>query len=233
MVYGKLLRAIAAAAALVTTISGVKAADDATYPNWKGQWSREVVPGIGSPFNPGFDPTKSFGLEQNIPFTPEYQAIAEASIADQAAGGYGNFPSLFCVSHGMPLVMIAFAPIEFIVTPETTYVLINTIDHNRRIFTDGRDWPRRSSRPILAIQSAGGSMRMGMVAMTCSKSKPVVSKARAPTTQAVCRCTMTISQSSRSACTSIRGGPGCLNRISASISGASARVRLPSGMAAG
>jgi hypothetical protein len=29
-----------------------------------------------------------------------------------------------------------------------------------------------------------------------------------------------------------RGGPGCLNRISASISGASAGVRLPSGGAA-
>ena len=30
----------------------------------------------------------------------------------------------------------------------------------------------------------------------------------------------------------LRGGPGCLNRISASISGASAGVRLPSGGAA-
>ena len=30
-----------------------------------------------------------------------------------------------------------------------------------------------------------------------------------------------------------RGGPGCLNRISASLSGASAGVRLPSGGAAG
>ncbi len=30
-----------------------------------------------------------------------------------------------------------------------------------------------------------------------------------------------------------RGGPGCLNRFSASISGASASVRLPSGEAAG
>ena len=30
-----------------------------------------------------------------------------------------------------------------------------------------------------------------------------------------------------------RGGPGCLNSLSASISGASARVRLPCGLAAG
>jgi YVTN family beta-propeller protein len=31
----------------------------------------------------------------------------------------------------------------------------------------------------------------------------------------------------------LKGGPGCLNRFSASISGASAGVRLPSGVAAG
>ena len=34
-------------------------------------------------------------------------------------------------------------------------------------------------------------------------------------------------------CPYLRGGPGCLNRFSASISGASAGVRLPSGVAAG
>ena len=34
-------------------------------------------------------------------------------------------------------------------------------------------------------------------------------------------------------CLAIRGGPGCLNRFSASLSGASAGVRLPSGLAAG
>ena len=37
----------------------------------------------------------------------------------------------------------------------------------------------------------------------------------------------------RNVCGVLRGGPGCLNRISASISGASAKVRLPSGVAAG
>jgi hypothetical protein len=39
--------------------------------------------------------------------------------------------------------------------------------------------------------------------------------------------------SSGGALNEARGGPGCLNRFSASISGASAGVRLPSGVAAG
>jgi hypothetical protein len=41
----------------------------------------------------------------------------------------------------MPLITYGFEPQEFIVTPETTYVLINWVEHNRRIYTDGRDWP--------------------------------------------------------------------------------------------
>ena len=39
-------------------------------------------------------------------------------------------------------MMIAFRPLEFVVTPETTYILIGGSDHFRRIFTDGRDWPK-------------------------------------------------------------------------------------------
>jgi hypothetical protein len=30
---------------------------------------------------------------------------------------------------------------EFVVTPETAYILIGMYDHYRRIFTDGRNWP--------------------------------------------------------------------------------------------
>jgi hypothetical protein len=42
----------------------------------------------------------------------------------------------------MPNMMIAFRPLEFVVTPEATYVLIGDQDHYRRIYTDGRDWPK-------------------------------------------------------------------------------------------
>jgi hypothetical protein len=139
MLYRTLIAPLALSAALVLT-SGTNAADP-TYPNWKGQWNRERFPGVGAPFNPGFDPSKPFGRGQQIPLTPEYEAVFEESLADQAAGGHGNFPSIFCMAQGMPLVMIPFQPLEFIVTPETTYILIDTIDHTRRIFTDGRDWP--------------------------------------------------------------------------------------------
>src|SRR2546430_15380018 len=42
---------------------------------------------------------------------------------------------------GMPLMTIAFTPLEFVVTPEITYVLTGNTEPNRRIYTDGREWP--------------------------------------------------------------------------------------------
>ena len=42
----------------------------------------------------------------------------------------------------MPRVMIGYSPMEFVVTPDTTYVLMER-DHDfyRHIYTDGRDYP--------------------------------------------------------------------------------------------
>ena len=115
--------------------------DETVFPNWKGQWARFHVLGATIPLNLGWDPTKAFGLDQPAPLTDEYQAIWRNSIRDQLFGGVGNFPSMLCRAQGMPAVMTAYQPLEFITTPGVVYILINNIDHSRRIFTDGRDWP--------------------------------------------------------------------------------------------
>jgi hypothetical protein len=41
----------------------------------------------------------------------------------------------------MPRVTNGYGEIEFVITPDTTYVMTQHIHDNRRIFTDGRDWP--------------------------------------------------------------------------------------------
>ena len=134
-----LIGAIMAAAVMAPI--GAQAADDAKYPDWKGAWARFVVRGLGG--QPSFDQTKPWGFGQQAPLTEEYKKVLEASLADQAKGGQGNFAGhALCLPAGMPLMMIAFRPLEFIVTPETTYILIGGSDHYRRIFTDGRDWPK-------------------------------------------------------------------------------------------
>src|SRR5882724_4810082 len=144
--------AIAAATiAVLMLISPVQSAEVSKYPDWKGAWTRWFPPGSVLEPNGGFtaggqpshDQTKPWGRGQEAPLTPEYQKIHEDSLADQANGGQGNFlDHALCHPAAMPFMMVATRPLEIIVTPETAYILVGGSDHYRRIFTDGRDWPK-------------------------------------------------------------------------------------------
>jgi hypothetical protein len=136
---------------MMMAVGGAEAADGPKYPDWSGQWSR--IP-VRLPTQPSHDQTKPWGRGQEAPLTPEYQKVLEDSIADQAVGGLGNFPTTLGRAAGMPHMMMAFGPLEVVVTPETTYILIGWYDHYRRIFTDGRDWPSEIE-PTFAGYSIG------------------------------------------------------------------------------
>jgi hypothetical protein len=144
MLQGRLVGAIAVVAALCVPLCAAYAFDDARYPNFKGQWSR-----VGPPrwLKPG----------EKAPLTPEYQGYYEAILKDQQQGGIGNWPSSYCIPQGMPAMMNLFDPMEIVVTPETTYILISHInDSYRRIYTDGREWPSADDvEPTYAGYSIG------------------------------------------------------------------------------
>jgi hypothetical protein len=146
----KLICALRVAGALMVIVSVAEAAGGAKYP--EGAWERwypanaVLDPGNGiytAGGQPSFDQTKPWGRGQEAPLTPEYQKIFEDSIADQAKGGEGNFfdHAVRCMPGGMPLMTIAFTPLEIVVTPKTSYVLTGNVEPNRRIYTDARDWP--------------------------------------------------------------------------------------------
>jgi hypothetical protein len=134
--YRWLAGSLGAVGALQIAIADVAALDQPTYPDLRGQWRRTEA---GDPTR--FDPSKPAGRGQEAPFTIEYQAIFDAGLADLAAGGPGLDPSYTCLPPGMPRIMNVYSPMEIVVTPETTYILIDHIHDNRRIYTDGRDWP--------------------------------------------------------------------------------------------
>jgi hypothetical protein len=125
---------------LLAPVAVAHAFDDAKYPDLHGQWTRAPVPGAAG--QPTYDPGKSWGRGQQAPLTAEYQAIFEANLADQAAGGQGIVPWGSCLANGMPAIMTVFQPMEIVVTPDVTYIMIDQIhDSHRRIYTDGRDFP--------------------------------------------------------------------------------------------
>jgi hypothetical protein len=126
--------AIAFVATFLMTTATTHAFDDAKYPDFKGQWSR------ADPGPPRFDPSKS-RAEQNPPLNPEARVVFEASVKDIASGGQGDHPVYRCLAWGMPAMMTLYQPMEIIVTPDVTYMLIDDgNDSFRRIFTDGRDF---------------------------------------------------------------------------------------------
>jgi hypothetical protein len=116
-------------------------------PNWKGQWTRHAGGGQ-------WDPTKPPGRGQQAPLTEEYVAIMEAGIASQRSGGQGVNSTPTCLPPGMPRAMIVYEPMEIVVTPEVTYILIEFMHQIRRIYTDGRDWPEQIE-PSFAGYSIG------------------------------------------------------------------------------
>jgi len=144
--------ALALLAALSITATETLAWDDSKYPDLSGQWVRaEGARGVGR-----YDPTKPPARGQDAPLTAEYQAIYEANLADQAAGGQGVDPTYRCLSPGMPRIMHAYSPMEIILTPNTTHILIEHIHDSRRIHTDGRDFPEdMAANPMFRGYSIG------------------------------------------------------------------------------
>jgi hypothetical protein len=143
------LKSAALVTALAATIALAAAAEQAKYPDkypdrypdLRGQWNGILRSAPGLPGQPSFDASKPWGKGQQAPLTAEYEAILEANLKAQAEGGAGDWRGTDCLGFGMPMIAYGFQSQEFIVTPETTYVLINWVEHTRRIFTDGRDWP--------------------------------------------------------------------------------------------
>ena len=117
-----------ALAALLLALSGAQA-NEMKYPDMTGQWERDGRPRWGGPGQPP-------------PLTAEYQAVYEANLRDMAEGGPGDVPSWYCLPQGMPMMMNIYDPMEVVVTPVSTYILISHVnDSYRRIYTDGRAWP--------------------------------------------------------------------------------------------
>jgi hypothetical protein len=131
-------------AALAMQITGAAARDDGKYPDVRGQWTA-----IGGSVK--YVPDKPRGLGQEAPYTPEYQAIFEANLKDMAEGGQGTDPTTWCLSPGMPRVTNGYGEIEFVITPETTHVLVFHVLDSRRIFTDGREFPADVTPSFLGI----------------------------------------------------------------------------------
>jgi hypothetical protein len=187
---------IGAALACSLSSGSAQITNHGKYPSWKGQWTVILAPGVGGQ-NVKFDPNKPWGPGQQAPLTPEYQKVLEESMADQVAGGVGNYPSAYCMAGGMPRMM-STGRFEYVITLETTYILVDgdvdlPVESSP---TDVLGLPA-PSRLMRGTPSASGSMKMATGGMMCSRSRRATSRARAPTTERGCPCISIINRFSR------------------------------------
>jgi hypothetical protein len=127
---------IALTAAALLTSAPARAFDATKYPDFVGVWQRATSD------SPRFDPSKPPGRGQQAPLTPEFQARFEANLQHISEGGKWDYPAYTCLAPGMPMIMTAYEPMEIVLLPEVTYIMVDHIYESvRRIFTDGRDFP--------------------------------------------------------------------------------------------
>lgn len=137
--------------ALVATMlasCGASAHDESKYPDWSGSWARMQ--------NGSFDGASQSGPTEKPPLNPEYMARWRASLEAQQRGEFSGNPVERCLPPGMPRTMVVIDPMEIIITPKTTYIIVSYMTEVRRIYTDGRDWPDKDSvQPSFSGYSIG------------------------------------------------------------------------------
>ena len=148
MALRRMLAATVAVAALCATSVAAQAHDESKYPAFEGVWARDPGP-------PRYDPSRPDRRGQQPPLKPEYQAIFEASLADQALGGQGNNHIHRCIPVGMPRQAASGFPIEILITGKAVVILYeSSFSSPRKIHTDGRAWPKEVT-PTFAGYSIG------------------------------------------------------------------------------
>jgi hypothetical protein len=141
------------------TVAPAPAQDKTKFPDWSGQWSRVPDGGV-----PRYDPSKPIRRQEAL-LKPEYQARHEASMRDQDAGGFGLDTNYACFPSTMPRTMSGISRMEFLFAPNVTHILFEHMTFApRRIYTDGRDWPKDHEPTFLGY----------WVDNTCTEANPYV-----------------------------------------------------------
>ncbi len=112
-------------------------------PDWRGVWAtieRNMFDptAFTDPRNKG---NKSAAhIREWPPYKPEWEARYERKL-DENAAGKATDPTADCIPGGMPRIMNASYPIEFIIEPDRV-IIIHELDHQvSNIWTDGRKHP--------------------------------------------------------------------------------------------
>jgi len=141
----------------VVASAGMQAVAAAPPVDWSGTWHVQ-----GSVALVSDDHARMFvpGTRDRPPLKPDYEREYRADLVraenqgnPKATDVLTDTNTLHCFA-GMPRVIAAPFPYEFLVTPQETWIIIDKAV--RKVFTDGRDWPSADARwPLMLGRSKG------------------------------------------------------------------------------
>jgi len=137
------------------------------YPDLSGQWKRP--PGVSNQYDISKTAhRRGSAADTGIPEDLRGQTSRTRPKADKAPTRPTPASQTACRR-----AMNVIFPMEIVVTPKTTYVMIEYLTMLRRIYTDGRDWPK-DAEPSFMGYSIGNWDRCGCKrpVSTRSRSRP-------------------------------------------------------------
>ncbi len=209
MFYRSSTGAFALAAALMMTLGGAQAADDAKYPNWKGQWDT-INPRLGGQ-------TRQVRSQQGV--RTGAAGAADAGVSEDPRGKHGRPGQGRAGQFHRPCPLRAGRHAEHDVGAgggihrhAGNHLYFGRTPTCAEFSPTAAPGRRTWSRPIRATRSANGSTRTATASTTCSKSRRAGrSRGRVPTTRPGCRCISTISRPSRSGSIIDKNDPNLLH----------------------
>lgn len=119
----------------------------ASLPDWSGIYTK-----LGGP---GYETGRPRGIATTANLTPEYRARFDEAQA-RAAEGVVFDPLSVCAPSGYPRWLSSGYLREFVVTPGQTWMMNETDNETRRVYTDGRGHPHpENAYPIVHGDSIG------------------------------------------------------------------------------
>lgn len=128
-------------------------------PDFSGVWTSYADPNAAPTSAAGFG-----GAGAPLPFTDEgrsrreeYQQIVVSTAGDDSGGTSRENPGAFCVTYGMPTMMLSVGayPIEFIQRPDQFTIIYEVESETRRVYFEDRALPEERRFPNRQGYSVG------------------------------------------------------------------------------
>jgi hypothetical protein len=113
--------------------------DYAKLPDWSGVWSMQGGTVFDRASQTGQGGSTTPGVREHPPYNAEWEAIYAANLAKRDAARYPDVISNCGVPVGYPRILNLPDPYEFVVRPESFWIVTENGPNIMRVYTDGRE----------------------------------------------------------------------------------------------